>query len=370
VSMSANDVGFAAFGARLTNVSFENVDVIENAGPGFDLINSDLHTLTFGPGTVIAGNVGQGVNIEVTLVDDLASEGSAIEDVTFDGATISENGDFGVRIVVPLDVAAGGSVVFGTNTITDHVTGILIDTTGDGEGGGDDLGGGTLADTGPLLITFGATTIEGGDTGLVLSGLGLALTGGGGAVPGGTPIGGGTMPGDGVFGGSLGSLVFTGQGGDYIVLTNGALFHPGMPTVIDASNVTFDGLSGSSGLTAAQRDAIMDRVVEWNDGGNLGLVFLPVRASARTVVVPRDREFEPLRGKENTPGDTLYRLSDGLGLNPWGSHDNAFCFAYSLGEGSDEEERVICVEPAPEGGDVGPNDYLQDFWKGWQAARL
>ena len=235
------------------------------------------------------------------------------------------------------------------------MTGILIDASPPAP----------IAAPGPLLITFGATTINGGTTGLVLSGTGLALTGGGGAVPGGAPIGGGMAPGDGLFGGSLGSLAFAGQSGNYIEFQNGALFDPGMPTVIDASNVTFDGMGGRRGLTQAQQDAIMDRIVEWNDDNTLGLIFLP----DALVSVPRDREFDPIPGKENTPGDTLFRLTGGIESNPWGAQSNAFCFAYSLGGAGGGEEKEVCVEPAPQPGNLGPNQYLQDFWNGWQEAR-
>ena len=89
-SMSANaGAGVVATNATLDNVSFEDTDVIENGGAGFNLGDSRLLGVTFGPGTVIAGNVGQGVNIFL----------AAIEDLVFDGTTIEENGDFGVRIV-------------------------------------------------------------------------------------------------------------------------------------------------------------------------------------------------------------------------------------------------------------------------------
>jgi hypothetical protein len=199
---------------------------------------------------LVTGNVGNGVEITDSTVDD----------VSFDGGTqISDNGGAGVLIAATgLDWHQWLDPVRGCR---DHrnMTGIMVEN--------DDA-------MAPLLLTFETTRIGGGLDGLVLSGSGIALTGGGGTIPGGSTVGGGNTAGDGLFGGSLGALAFTDQTGDFIRLENGALFAPGTPTVIDASNVTFNGALATS-LTAKQRNQIEHKVVEFNDVNTLGLIFLP-----------------------------------------------------------------------------------------------
>src|SRR5206468_12487354 len=129
------------------------------------------------------------------------------------------NGGTGILISATGLEGTDGSILFAGSAITNNMTGIMVDN----------------ADAkAPLLLTFGSTRIGGGVDGLVLSGGGIALTGGGGMIPGGSTVGGGLTPGDGLFGGTLGSLAFSGQSGDFIHLENGALFQPGQPTVIDA----------------------------------------------------------------------------------------------------------------------------------------
>ena len=89
------------------------------------------------------------------------------------------------------------------------------------------------------------------------------------------------MPGDGHFGGSLGTLTLSGQTGDFIRLQDGALFNPGTPTVINASKVRFNGVVGSS-LNPTQLQTVRNKVIEFNDNNSLGLIFLQ-----RPPAVPR-----------------------------------------------------------------------------------
>ena len=74
-------------------------------------------------------------------------------------------------------------------------------------------------------------------------------------------------------GNTLGSTVFNGQSGNYIVLENGALFDPGAPTVINGVGATFDGVSGAI-LTQEELDAIEDRIVDNDDDDTLGQIFV------------------------------------------------------------------------------------------------
>ena len=300
----------------------------------------------------LTGNSGDGVAIS----------GSSIDDVSFDGGTsIQDNGGTGIDIAASAVAGTNGSILFGNASITDNVTGILVDNAD------------TMA---PLLLTFGATEISGGVDGLVLSGPGIALSGGGGAIPSGITVGGGMAPGDGVFGGSLGTLAFSGQSGDFIRLENGALFNPGTPTVIDASNVSFDGVAGGK-LTDIQRQGVMDKIVDFNDDSTLGLISLvPTTAPVTTpTTLPSPAEnpglIPGLLGRENTPGDSLFFLSGGAEFNPYALDLNPFCSSYSLATNTGEknsqgEATCMTVSPTPH----TPNEFLRNFWRGWQAARL
>ncbi|HXV28953.1 MAG TPA: right-handed parallel beta-helix repeat-containing protein, partial [Sinorhizobium sp.] len=318
---------------------------------GFAIRNSHLGEILDTMGMVeFIGNFGNGLLISNAAIDDLVIDG---------GTMVVRNGVNGIAISASGLGMTDGSILFGITTITDNMTGILVNNANA---------------QAPLLITFGPTTINGGVDGLFLSGAGIGLTGGG-SIPGGSPVGGGVMPGDNLFGGSLGNLAFNGQTGTFVTLMNGALFDPGMPTVIDASNVTFDGTPADM-LDDMERQDVMDRIIDFNDDMTVGLIFLP---PPPVMMVPSPAEnpglIDELPGKENTPGDTLFRLTDGIEFNPDPGQPNAFCFGYSLADGQapggveGEDEAVVCADlpstPAP----VNPNQGLGNFWQGWQAAR-
>ncbi|HXV24700.1 MAG TPA: hypothetical protein VED46_10620, partial [Alphaproteobacteria bacterium] len=355
--------GFSGENSTFTGTAF--FDSVFNGNLGGDGINFFSSTILSGAvtphagtpitagfaliGSEVAGNGGNGVDIL-----------SMIDDVVFDGGTViaGNGGGVGINVIATGAPGTDGSILFGNTTITDNMTGILVENA-DAQA--------------PLLLTFGPTTINGGADALVLSGAGLALTGGGGMIPGGSLVGGGMMPGDGLFGGSLGTLSFNGQTGTFVTLMNGALFDPGMPTVIDASNVTFNGTPADM-LDDMQRQDVMNRIIDFNDDMTLGLIFLP---PAVVQMVPSPAEnpglIDELPGKENTPGDTLFRLTGGLEFNPDPGEPNAFCTAYSLGQtsvaGDSDTDDVVCAilpsTPTP----VTPNQGLNNFWQGWQAAR-
>ncbi|MBU6235079.1 MAG: filamentous hemagglutinin N-terminal domain-containing protein [Alphaproteobacteria bacterium] len=78
---------------------------------------------------------------------------------------------------------------------------------------------------------------------------------------------------------TIGQTYFEDQGLFYIELRDGALFAPGLPTVIDASNATFVTPFGtftgvSTGLTPLQRLFAEFSIVDFNDDPTLGLFFL------------------------------------------------------------------------------------------------
>ena len=108
-------------------------------------------------------------------------------------------------------------------------TGIIIDASGA---------------TATVLSIAGAPDVIGGATGLSLIG---SLAG--------------------ISGNSLGGITFTGQSGDYIHLSSGAL----SGSTLDATGVTFDGQTGAT-ATLAQNFAIEDKITHAVDDSSLGFV--------------------------------------------------------------------------------------------------
>jgi filamentous hemagglutinin family protein len=94
----------------------------------------------------------------------------------------------------------------------------------------------------------GAATFDGGAVGLLLSG-----------------------PGIDILNDTLGNIGFTNQTNNYIELANGAEFSPGSPTIIDATEVSFDGVLGRN-LSPAQLFALEDLIVHFPDDSTLGLI--------------------------------------------------------------------------------------------------
>ncbi len=134
---------------------------------------------------------------------------------------------------------AGGSFTGGAVAVNVDNTGLPGGTAGTVEFSGAPAfdvtdADGTVAqfltdDTGPgINIDFGTSTASftGGEDGMVFSGPGIDILGGGAG-----------------FSGSLGSISFTGQTDQYVSLTDGAEFDTGtgLPNLIDVTGVTFDG---------------------------------------------------------------------------------------------------------------------------------
>ena len=356
-----------------TGFSLQGSEAIGNSGNGVEFDGVDAQAVSI-EGTTIASNSHDGILIDPTalagfavhnaLVRDNAGNGieitdSVIDDVSFDDGTgVANNGGAGILIAASAVGGTDGSILFGDAAITGNMTGIMVEN--------DDA-------MASLLLTFESTRIGGGVDGLVLSGGGIALTGGGAPIHGGSKVGGGMAPGDGLFGGSLGELVLSGQTGDFIRLENGALFAPGTPTVIDASDVTFNGARPTRS-TEKQRNQIEAKVVDFNDASSVGLIFLPQATIAMLPPPAEARDvIKKLPRKENTPGDTLFLNTEALEFSTNPGQPNAFCFRYSMAApmelGSNGEKKTCLAHSAPIA-PITPNGYLQDFWKGWEASRL
>src|SRR5207248_4107252 len=125
-------------------------------------------------------------------------------------------------------VLIGGPAAGDGNTIFNVGTGIVLDGS-----------------SAPTIVTLGqGNAITGGTTGLLIQGAGVSLVGN-----------------------TLSDLTFTGQSGNYITLTSGAL----AGQTINGRGVTFDGILGNS-VTISQGYALEDRLSHAIDDGSLGFV--------------------------------------------------------------------------------------------------
>ncbi|MEM8668965.1 MAG: filamentous hemagglutinin N-terminal domain-containing protein [Planctomycetota bacterium] len=101
------------------------------------------------------------------------------------------------------------------------------------------------------VVLMNEVTVNGGtgpnEIGMVFDGEGLSLAGD-----------------------TLADTRFVDNVGNFIELRNGGLFEPGRPTLIDGMGVYWDGLD--PGITA-QRQQIIDRIVDFLDDPTLGLIF-------------------------------------------------------------------------------------------------
>ncbi len=114
---------------------------------------------------------------------------------------------------------------------------------------------------GDLTTSFDGVRLTGGVDGLVVDG-----------------------PNQSIAGNTLNDTVFVGQTGNYITFLNGALFEPGFPTHIDAGDVSFDGILGRD-LTASQVTAVSSKIIDFNDTGDVGLIFFGSDDEPRDLIL-------------------------------------------------------------------------------------
>jgi hypothetical protein len=106
---------------------------------------------------------------------------------------------------------------------------------------------------------------------------------------------------------TLGATIFSDQTGNYIELVDGALFNPGTPTIIDGLAASWDGIIplnsplGAGLLTATQRLAIENRLIDFDDNGTLGqiLVGLGLNLSQEDVFALNLFSLSPDAGNVN-----------------------------------------------------------------------
>lgn len=165
----------------------------------------------------------------------LQNIGSSVPVVVSSNTT--NGGQFGLQVVQSDASGLNGRVVLSDlsiNSATD--AGIRIQNT-------------NMNDSLETTIDSGIV-IDGGNTtmiGLVFSGENLSVTGN-----------------------TLNDLQFANMPGNFIELQNGGLFQPGMPTLIDATDVDFDGIDTSSLPGFVQ---VTNRIIDFIDDPTLGLIY-------------------------------------------------------------------------------------------------
>ncbi len=159
-----------------------------------------------------------------------------------------------------------------------------------------------------------------------------------------------TGPGVSIVGKSLGAIAFNGQTGNFIELTDGALFEPGRPTIINGHDATYDGVSIPLGASAPLLSWVESRIVDFDDNSTLGQIFfLP---SPPVDGLP---EFGVRSTNVQAPGDRILRPEYAFEILANGILEQR----YGLGQcvvivdGGSPEGRVVCVAPAS-GSDISP----------------
>tara|TARA_R110002126_G_scaffold279836_1_gene426941 strand:- start:98353 stop:103341 length:4989 start_codon:yes stop_codon:yes gene_type:complete len=196
--------------------------------------NSDITGGTNGISFANAANGGSMVSIENNVINGGTNNGITFSgEVEFAQITSNQINNAGVNGLF-IGNPASGDIALDGNGFTGNTVGARF------EGGLVDLSG-------------NANIFYGGTTGLEFDGDTTAIVGN-----------------------TLGTTRFTGQTGNYIELSNRALFAPGTPTVIDALSASFDGLiptnapTGSGILTKAEYNALEGKIVHFNDDATLG----------------------------------------------------------------------------------------------------
>lgn len=149
-----------------------------------------------------------------------------------------ESGGVGIMVIQTAGDPAGHVVIDGGQvTVTNGIGAHFSNTTQEGS----------------LQVTLqnGVTIIDSpnssGGTGILFSGPGLRLTGD-----------------------TLADTKFIGTTGNFVVLRDGALFEPGQPTLIDGTEVDWNGLDPA---ITAQRELIVAKIIDYLDNPTLGLIF-------------------------------------------------------------------------------------------------
>lgn len=306
-TIAENDIsGTSANGVLLNNSEgslIKGNTVLDAGSNGYFVMNSDDTELRNNL-TRRAGGDGFIIQTSDNVVVDnnraINSGANGIRLMKTDNATVSgnkakKNNDAGIVVASSTNTTVDG------NTANDNVTGILVSGTNivTPVGGpsdntiitNNDINGNTTAGLSTQgnsvgLVTLTSNTLTDNTVGMLFRGGEIDIS----DLLNPNTINGGTtgMVFNPIFSNdplsltnnTLGSTIFNGQSGNYIELSNGALFNPGTPTNIDALAVNFDGTIalnsplGAGILTAVQREAIENRIIDFDDLPTLGQIIV------------------------------------------------------------------------------------------------
>ncbi|AGH98743.1 right-handed parallel beta-helix repeat-containing protein [Micavibrio aeruginosavorus] len=241
-------------------------NLINNVGSdGIDVANSDM------------------VDIRRNVIDNVGADGIDVSDndiVKIRRNTVSNVGDNGIEAddnrrvrIARNDIsnAANNGIMIDDNNRVRIVSNLITNSGNAGlYAAGADNGVVILEDnvftgspigawfeSGVIDLTGATNTFNGGDIGMRFA-----------------PVG---NPNDlTLVGNTIGTTAFNGQSQYYIELANAAFFAPGLPTILNGLNASYDGFVPNSVggiLTKAQFDAIESKIYHFNDDGSLGLFF-------------------------------------------------------------------------------------------------
>ncbi|NJM91369.1 MAG: hypothetical protein HC861_00635, partial [Rhodospirillaceae bacterium] len=287
---STGAAAVAISGTGTSVLTFSNLDILNTSFAGFAVTTSQSRTINVGSGSTVETTSGIPISISPSatttlnmLWDTVASNGAArsillanttglfmanggvnsttgpaVQITNMSGSVTLSNlifnaGSNGITASVSNDGVTTSLTLNAVevNLTTSGATGLLLQNTS--------LSTGALS----LNLLGGTTTIANGATGMALSGARITLAGD-----------------------SLGTTAFYGQIQNYIALTNGALFSPGNPTVIDIGNVRFDGFVLGPSPSNAAKSQIEAKVIHYLDNYSSGLLgqLVPTPVASRLPI--------------------------------------------------------------------------------------
>lgn len=301
--------------------------------------------------------------------------------LTLTGNTLITGADTGIKASdtitnAMIDLGGNGTVTGGVNGVHfESLSGTTINTTNTNIIGGTNgfKAIGSMAAGTTNRLNFANASIA-GTTG---AGLSVTTTSGGSGID--TNLGGGvtltgtpslalsgpnqTLVGDTLNDTSLNSV----NSGNFVELSNGALFDPGRPTIIDGTSASFDGIQVPALSSPLLVQSIEDRLIDFDDNDTLGQIFFrPLLASDVVDIAMLINQFSQLIesgirvSNPQTPGDWISRPDYQFDV----LFGDLLAKAYPLGgcspvlDGNGTLIKVSCLAPV-QGSDISP--FVADF---------
>ncbi|MGD1886400.1 MAG: beta strand repeat-containing protein [Cohaesibacteraceae bacterium] len=268
------NIGFIR-GGTFTVSENEVIEGLEGSGIEFDDEVSDNAFLFVLDNGLISG-LEDGIEFDTTVTDSDVTlarnqlvggrDGLSLRDlVTNSLVTTSANRIVGARNGINVDSLGDGSLLeVDLSDVSGGLNGLTV--TGAGVSGASDVRLAHSAFTGGTQAGISVTTQFGG-TGITTGFGPLVETTG---VPSLAMSG----PNQAILNNDISNVSFNSVGGgNFIELSNTALFQPGQPTIIPGLGATFDGLTVVPNLERATIDWIESRIIDFDDNPTLGQIF-------------------------------------------------------------------------------------------------